>query len=122
MKLYHPASGSNSPSLVIGFCIVVVWTTPTRSYGKITGYDVRFIPQGSGSDLVVSKGRRELFHAVGDTGIVTDNVMVQVYYPLYIKIYGSKPTRWGERPRGRGRLTFASNSRVVAAGCYIETN
>ncbi|XP_064402820.1 sushi, von Willebrand factor type A, EGF and pentraxin domain-containing protein 1-like isoform X2 [Halichondria panicea] len=72
---------SNSPSLVIGFCIVVVWTTPTRSYGKITGYDVRFIPQGSGSDLVVSKGRRELFHAVGDTGIVTDNVMVQVSEP-----------------------------------------
>ncbi len=79
MKFYHPASGSNSPSLVIGFCIVVVWTMPTRSYGKITGYDVRFIPQGSGSDLVVSKGRREFFHAVGDTGLVTtDNVMVQV--------------------------------------------
>ncbi|XP_064387037.1 semaphorin-4B-like isoform X2 [Halichondria panicea] len=70
---------SNAPSLVIGFCTVVVWTTPIRSYGRITGYDVRFIPQGSGSDLMVSKGRRELFHAVGDTGLVTtDNVMVQV--------------------------------------------
>ena len=40
-----------------------------------------FIPQGSGSDLVVSKGRKELFHAIGDDTrlISTDNVMVQVY-------------------------------------------
>ncbi len=80
MNIYHPASGSSAPSLVIGFCSVVVWTTPTRSYGRITGYDVRFIPQGSGSDLVVSKGRRELFYAVGDTELAsTDNVMVQAY-------------------------------------------
>ena len=71
--------GSNAPSLVIGFCTNVVWTTPTRSYGRITGYDVRFAPQGSGSDLVVSKGRRELFHAIEDTRLVsTDNIMVQV--------------------------------------------
>ncbi len=77
--IYHPASGSNAPSLVIGFCTVVVWTMPTRSYGRITGYDARFV-SGSGSDLMVSKGRRELFHAVGDTELVTtDNVMVQVY-------------------------------------------
>ena len=75
--MLYPASGSNAPEVVIGFCSVVVWTTPTRSYGRITGYDVRFIPQTSGSDMMVSKGRKELFHAVG--GLVsTDNVMVQV--------------------------------------------
>ncbi len=72
--------GSNAPSLVIGFCTVVVWIEPTRSYRRITGYDVRFIPQGFGSDLVVSKGRIELFLVVGDDTrlISTDNVMVQV--------------------------------------------
>ncbi len=83
--MYTLPSESNAPSLVIGFCSVVVWTTPTRSYGRITGYDIKFIPQGSGSDLMVSKGRRELFHAIGDDTrlISTDNFMVQVWLHIY---------------------------------------
>ncbi len=83
--MYTLPSESNAPSLVIGFCSVVVWTTPTRSYGRITGYDIKFIPQGSGSDLMVSKGRRELFHAIGDDTrlISTENFMVQVWLHIY---------------------------------------
>ena len=70
-------SGSNAPSLVIGFCSVVVWTTPTRSYGRITGYDVRFVSPGS-DERVVSKGSRELFHIIRDEMTNTSNVTIQV--------------------------------------------
>ena len=65
---------------MIGFCSVVVWTTPTRSYGRITGYDVRFVSPGSDNEMVVSKGSRELFHAIGDELSSMDNVMVQVNF------------------------------------------
>ncbi len=66
--------------MVVGFCTVVVWTAPTRSYGRIIGYDVMFVDTQSGSVLMVSKGARELFYAIeGTAGLVTtDNTFVQV--------------------------------------------
>ena len=63
---------------MIGFCSVVVWTTPIRSYGRITGYDVRFVSPGSNNEMVISKGSRELFHAIRDELTSTENVTVQV--------------------------------------------
>ena len=67
---------SDAPSLVIGFYFVVVWTTPTRSYGRITGYDIRFVSPES--DMIISKGIRERFHATGDELTTTHNVTIQV--------------------------------------------
>ncbi len=66
--------------MVVGFCSVVVWMTPTRSSGRIIGYDVMFVDSQSGSVLTVSKGVRELFHTIeGTAGLVTtDNTFVQV--------------------------------------------
>ncbi len=72
-------AGSEAPSRVLGLCSVVVWTTPRRSYGKITGYDVNFVNPGS-NNVIVAKGNRELFHVFGDEVSVSnqDRVMVQV--------------------------------------------
>ena len=84
--LFCILSGSNAPSLVIGFCSVVVWTTPTRSYGRITGYDVRFVSPGS-DETVVSKGSRELFHVIRDEMTNTSNVTVQVKLSVASKAF-----------------------------------
>ena len=78
---YH-STGANAPSLVLGQCTIVVWTAPTRTYGRIIGYDVNFVLLGSEEDVMISKGSRELFHVIGDE-IASSNelsTLVQVLY------------------------------------------
>ena len=74
-------AGSEAPSRVLGLCSAVVWTTPHRSYRRITGYDVSFVNPGS-DNVIVAKGNRELFHVIGDEVSVSnqERVMVQVGY------------------------------------------
>ncbi len=74
-----PIAGSEAPSRVLGLCNVVVWTTPRRSYGRITGYEVNFVSSGS-ENVIVAKGNRKLFHIIGDEVSVSnrERAMVQV--------------------------------------------
>ena len=77
-----------APRSVTSFCAVVVWQAPRRVYGIITGYDVRFVSPGSGSDgggtgetnVVITKNRDELFHRVQEADLPRGEgeVMVQV--------------------------------------------
>ena len=62
------STGASAPSLVLGLCTNVVWTAPTRTYGRIIGYDMNFVLPGSQTDedVIISKERRELFHVIGD--------------------------------------------------------
>ena len=84
MHAYSPIVGSEAPSRVLGHCSIVVWTTPSQSYGRITGYDVNFVNPGS-DDVIVAKGNIELFHVIGDEISVNnqERVMVQVGYITY---------------------------------------
>ena len=43
---------------------MIVWKAPTRAYGVITGYEVSFSLPGGDNEVIVSKNRDELFHAV----------------------------------------------------------
>ena len=54
-----------APRNVTSFCSVIVWRTPFRAYGVITGYDVMFFnPEVSGERIVILKSRDEFFHRV----------------------------------------------------------
>ena len=81
-------TGAQPPRSVTSFCSVIVWKTPTRAYGVITGYDVSFSLSGGDNGIVVSKDRDELFHAVraselprGEGDIL---VTVSIFYALRI--------------------------------------
>ena len=78
---YH-STGANAPSLVLGQCTNIVWTAPTRTYGRIIGYDVNFVLPGSEEDVMISKGSRELFHVIGDE-IAPSNEMSTLVQVLY---------------------------------------
>ena len=83
--------GANAPSLVLGQCTIVVWTAPTRTYGRIIGYDVNFVLLGSDEDVTITKGSRELFHVIGDE-IPPGNemsILVQVLYVYYAVVDGT---------------------------------
>ncbi len=69
-------TGSDAPGRVLGLCRVVVWTTPLRSYGRITGYDINFVIPGM-ANVTVVKGNRELFH-ITDDRVQRSNTLVQV--------------------------------------------
>ena len=76
------STGANAPSLVLGLCTNVVWTAPTRTYGRIIGYDMNFVLPGSDEDVLISKGSRELFHVIGDE-IAPSNEMSMLVQVLY---------------------------------------
>ena len=79
LKSNYSIAGSEAPSRVLGRCNVVVWATPRRSYGRITGYDVKFVSPGL-ENVIVAKGNRELFNVIRDEVSVSnrERVMVQV--------------------------------------------
>ena len=68
-------AGANAPSLVLGLCSGIVWTTPTRTYGTVTGYDLNFVL--SDKNVTVNKGNNELFHLIDTGSIDRLNTVVQ---------------------------------------------
>ena len=60
---------------------MVVWTSPERTYGRVIGYDVKFVPLDA-NNVTISKGPRELFHVIKDNEVpmnIRGNTQVQVF-------------------------------------------
>ena len=65
------------------FCAVIVWQAPSRAYGVIVGYDVRFLNSGNDEEdgTMITKDRDELFHRVEQRNLPNGrgSVLVQVH-------------------------------------------
>ena len=60
---------------------MVVWTSPKRTYSRVIGYDVKFVPLNE-NNVTISKGPRELFHVIRDNEVpmnIRGNTRVQVF-------------------------------------------
>ena len=68
-----------APRTVTSFCDVIVWQAPSRAYGVVTGYDVRFFNLGSADEgNVISKERDELFHMVKESDLPNQGASINI--------------------------------------------
>ena len=68
-----------APRAVTSFCDVIVWQAPSRAYGAVTGYDVRFFNLGSADEgNVISKDRDELFHVVKESDLPNQGASINI--------------------------------------------
>ena len=73
------------------FCAVIVWQAPSRAYGVIVGYDVRFLNSGNDDEdgTMITKERDDLFHRVEQRNLPNErgSVLVQVHPVFAILVY-----------------------------------
>ena len=70
-SLLKSNAGPNAPALVRGLCTVVVWTAPTRTYGRVIGYNINFVVPPGSNNVTISKGCREMFHVIEEDEVPT---------------------------------------------------
>ena len=65
-----------APRTVTSF---IVWQAPSRAYGAVTGYDVRFINLGIADEgNVISKEKDELFHVVKESDLPNQGASINI--------------------------------------------
>ena len=77
------STGSAPPSFVLGLCSNVVWKAPRRTYGRIIGYDIRFVRDNQ--TLTFTKAKDEFFHLVKPKDFPDDSdTFVQVSMQYWV--------------------------------------